>query len=69
LELLSSQDLNSTSYARATLAAALDLPDQALDALEESVRRRELAAVWLPTDARLDRLRDAARFRALVTAP
>ncbi len=69
VHLLKSESGTATCYARATLATALDLQEQALSALEEAVRRRELSIVWLRTDARLDRLREAKRFQRLLAPP
>ncbi|HEY0219478.1 MAG TPA: hypothetical protein VGC26_06920, partial [Afipia sp.] len=56
----------ATWFARATLAAALNNEDQAFATLEKAVDQRELSTVWLRTDVRFDRIRDAPRFVALL---
>ncbi|CDX60801.1 conserved hypothetical protein [Mesorhizobium plurifarium] len=56
----------STHFARAMLAAALGRDQLCLDMLEKAMDRRELSAVWIRTDARLDRLRHMPRFSALM---
>ena len=66
LRLLNSEVATATYFARATLAAALELQDQTLSALDEAVNRRELSIVWLRTDARFDRVRGTKRFKRLV---
>lgn len=56
----------STHFARAMLAAALGRDQLCLDMLEQAMDRRELSAVWIRTDARLDRLRHVPRFSVLM---
>ncbi|RWL38111.1 MAG: hypothetical protein EOR60_32460 [Mesorhizobium sp.] len=56
----------STHFARAMLAAALGRDQLCLDMLEKAMDRRELSAVWIRTDARLDRLRHVPRFSVLM---
>ncbi len=40
--------------------------ERGFDLLEAAMDRRELSAVWIRTDPRLDRLRDTPRFMRLM---
>lgn len=55
-----------TSFACATLAAAVGDDARCLDALEHTVEQRDFSAVWLQHDARFDRIRNSARFERLL---
>lgn len=57
----------SSHFARACLAASVKDTSAVLAALEAAVRQRELAVVWIGTDARFDAFRSLGPFQALLT--
>jgi TolB-like protein/tetratricopeptide (TPR) repeat protein len=56
----------ATHFACAALAAAVGDGRRCLDELDAAANRREYSTVWLRSDARFDRLRDASRFKRLL---
>ncbi len=64
--LLEANEGKASRFARATLAAALRDDERSLEALEETVHRRELSMAWVKTDQRFDHLRALPRFNALL---
>lgn len=65
-QILNNPGTDASSFACATLAAAIGDDERGLDALETAVSRWELSAVWLRTDARFDAWRRTARFQRVV---
>ncbi|WP_162950165.1 hypothetical protein [Rhizobium jaguaris] len=55
-----------SEYALATLAASIDDQDRTIAQLRLALEKRELATVWIRSDARFDRFRDSREFQALV---
>jgi TolB-like protein len=64
--LLGAGDKQATCFARAMLAVALAEDELGIEMLEAAMHGRELSAVWIRTDARLDRLRAMPRFVQLM---
>jgi TolB-like protein len=64
--LLDASEGGGSCFARASLAAALQEDNYAVEALQDAMGRRELSTVWIRTDARFDRLRALQPFRDLV---
>ena len=66
VSLLETNGGKGTWFARAMLAASAGVDALSLASLKQALDQRELSAIWLPNDARLDRLRDSEDFPRLL---